>query len=79
MESKDLDFIQDGDVWKVFAKNSMFKLGTVEWVEGKKAYDFIPNSNAKFMKVTQDEGMKRELQRLCKEQTEARVETEGNK
>lgn len=82
MDTEELDFIQlmDGtDRWIVYAKNSNFGLGHVVWSDDKHAYDYLPNSNGKLMKITQRELSRNELTRFCKERTAEKEELGGNK
>ena len=79
MPTKELDFIpESGERWTVYAKDSYFALGHIVWSEDKKAYDFVPNSNGKLLKVTQQELIRNELIAFCEEQTAIRVEESGN-
>ena len=64
--------------WRVFAKDSMFQLGTIEWQEHDKKYDFVANANSKLMKLTQHEPMRSELLMFCRQQTAERLERGGN-
>jgi hypothetical protein len=77
METKSFDFVLTDDKWQVFAKDSSFELGTIEWVRGK--YDFLPNTNAKMMKITRDEALRNELIQFCAEKGKEREEHGGNK
>jgi len=80
MDTKELDFIVASEGrWYVYAKSSYFSLGYVEWSEQKKAYDYLPNSNGKLMKITQQEVCRQELIAFCKMKTEERQELGGNK
>src|ERR1019366_3179346 len=63
MHTEVFDFIENGsEKWLVYAKNSQCLLGTIEWREDKKLYDYVPNSNGKLMKVLHQPDARRELQ-----------------
>jgi hypothetical protein len=79
MTTEALDFVQIEDKWIVYAKNSQFVLGAIEWRDDKKAYDYAPNANGKLMKITQQEQTRNELLTFCRQQTQERVEAGGNK
>jgi hypothetical protein len=80
MHTEVFDFIENGsEKWLVYAKNSQCLLGTIEWREDKKLYDYVPNSNGKLMKVLHQPDARRELQYFCETHTTERVEQQGNK
>ena len=80
MHSEDFDFIESGTGrWTVYAKSSYFALGAIEWVEGKNAYEYVPNSNGKLIKVTRGEKSRGELLEFCKERTAEKLESGGNR
>lgn len=80
METEEVEFVEvEHEKWAVYAKNSTFPLGAIAWSDDKKAFDYIPNSNGKLMKITQREISRRELLAFCKEQTDKKIEQGGNK
>jgi hypothetical protein len=80
--TEELDFAEAADgsgKWVVYAKNSVFNLGHIEWKEEKKSYDYVPNTNANLMKATHREQSRRELQLMCQELNKQRDEQGGNR
>jgi len=72
-DTLELDFIpagEAGEKWSVYAKNSYFLLGSVEWSESKNAYEYLPSTNGKMLHISSREPARAELFEFCRAQTE---------
>jgi len=61
----------------VYAAASTFCLGVIEWDEANNKFGYIPNANARMMKVLQDADMQNELRKFCELQTEEKLKSGG--